>query len=103
MSTYSPVNTFEEYKETRLTTMERKKIEILASIIKEIVLLRKENGITQKELAELSNKKQSEISRLENMKVTPTIDTLLDVLHPLGYSLELVPLESVDKRELINA
>ena len=54
---------------------------------------REAKGLSQRELAELSGVKQPAIARMESMKSTPQIDTLIKVLIPLGYTLEIVPLK----------
>ncbi len=53
---------------------------------------REAKGLSQRELAKLSGVKQPAIARIESMKSTPQIDTILKVLVPLGYTLEIVPL-----------
>lgn len=47
----------------------------------------------QKELAELSGVKQPAIARIESLKSTPQLDTLLKVLAPLGYTLSITPIK----------
>jgi DNA-binding XRE family transcriptional regulator len=56
-----------------------------------VVLLRKQKGMTQKQLAERVGIPQSMISRLENgdRRRTPTLETLHKILIELGYRLEL--------------
>ena len=58
-----------------------------------IIEARKQKGLSQQGLAELVGMQQPAIARLENMKTTPQIDTLIDILYPLGYTLEVVPLK----------
>jgi len=60
-------------------------------IIEKIVSIREGKGMSQQELAAAAGLKQSAIARLENMKATPQIDTLLKILLPLGYTIEIVP------------
>jgi transcriptional regulator with XRE-family HTH domain len=62
-----------------------------------MIQAREEKGLSQRELAEISGVKQPAIARMESMKVTPQIDTLLKVLVPLGYTLEIVPLKNAKK------
>ena len=54
---------------------------------------RKEQGMTQKELAERAGLQQSAIARMESLRSIPQIDTLHKVLRPLGYKLDIVPIE----------
>ena len=55
---------------------------------------RERKGLSQRDLAELSGVKQPAIARLESMKSTPQIDTLLKILAPLGYTLSITPIEN---------
>ena len=58
-----------------------------------MVKVREEKGLTQKQLAELCDVKQPVIARMESAVHSPQINSLLKVLVPLGYTLEIVPLE----------
>ena len=59
-------------------------------IIDKLIELRKEMGLTQKELAQAANLAQPAIARLENKAAIPQLDTLLKVASALGHSIELV-------------
>ena len=61
------------------------------AIIDQLIELRKQKGMTQKELALAANLTQSVIARLETKKNTPQLDTLLRVAYALGCNLEIVP------------
>ena len=88
------VRTIDDYMndETRVTPAERERINFEVALIGKMIEAREEKGFSQRELAEISGVKQPAIARLESMKATPQIDTLFKVLHPLGYTLEIVPL-----------
>ena len=88
------INTITDYMndETRVSPAERERINFEVSIIGKLIEAREEKGLSQRALAELSGVKQPAIARLESMKATPQIDTLFKVLHPLGYTIEIVPL-----------
>ena len=58
----------------------------------EMIEAREAKGLSQRALAKLSGVKQPAIARMESMKSTPQINTLIKVLIPLGYTLEIVPL-----------
>lgn len=58
-----------------------------------LIEARKEKGISQRKLGELSGVKQPVIARMENGAASPRIDTALKVLAPLGKTLAVVPLE----------
>ena len=93
MAKKESVGTLQEYMDTRLTHEHRDKINFEVSLMSKVIMARKEQGMSQKELAEKVGMKQPAIARLESLKVTPKVDTLIDVLHPLGYTLEIVPLK----------
>lgn len=71
---------------------ERERINFEVSLIGKIIEAREAKGLSQRDLAELSGVKQPAIARIESMKSTPQIDTLIKVLMPLGYTLAIVPL-----------
>ena len=75
-----------------VTPEERERINFEVSLIGKIIEAREAKGLSQRELAELSGVKQPAIARMESMKTTPQIDTLIKVLMPLGYTLAIVPL-----------
>ena len=71
---------------------EREQINFEVSLIVKMIEAREAKGLSQRELAKLSGVKQPAITRMESMKSTPQINTLIKVLIPLGYTLEIVPL-----------
>ena len=86
------IKTFDDYMET-LDPVDRDRINCKALIMSRIIEARKKKGLSQKELATIVGMKQPAIARLENLKTVPTVDTLIDVLYPLGYTLEVVPIK----------
>jgi DNA-binding XRE family transcriptional regulator len=78
--------------ETRVSPADRERINFEVTLIGKLIEAREEKGLSQRALAEISGVKQPAIARLENLKATPRIDTLFKVLHPLGYTIEIVPL-----------
>jgi len=56
---------------------------------KEIIRLRLEKGLSQKELANLMGTKQSAISRLENGTYNPSVEFLNRIAHTLGKELHI--------------
>ena len=76
------------------TDEEREEINFEASLICKMVEARENKGLSQRELADLSGVKQPAIARMESLKSKPQIDTLLKVLVPLGYTLDIVPLKN---------
>ena len=96
MTNDKTIDTFSDYvnDETRVSPAERERINFEVSLIGKMIEAREEKGLSQRELAEISGVKQPAIARLESMKATPQIDTLFKVLHPLGYTIEIVPLNN---------
>lgn len=64
-------------------------------LIGEMVSLRKQEKITQKELAALTGNKQQVISRIERKESIPTIRAFSNILDALGYELQIVKKESI--------
>lgn len=61
-------------------------------LIRTLVAIREEKGLTQSQLAEICNVKQPVIARMESAVHSPQIDSLLKILTPLGYTLQIVPM-----------
>ena len=57
----------------------------------ELRLTREERGWSQAELGQRAGLPQMHISRIENGKITPRFDTLLQLVRVLGYDLLMVP------------
>lgn len=58
-------------------------------VLHAIAKLRSEQGLTQTELAKRTGIKQGELSKLENGKANPTLETLQKIAKGLGMRLEL--------------
>lgn len=86
--------TWEELRESlNITDEEEQVIELEKELLRTLVKVREEKGYTQKQLAELCDVKQPVIARMESAVHSPQINSLLKILVPLGYTLEIVPLE----------
>ena len=59
-------------------------------LIAQIVKARKENGLTQQELAERIGTKQSNISRLESGDYNPSLDFIIKTAQGLGKEIHIV-------------
>ena len=59
-------------------------------LIGEMVRLRKEENITQNELAKMTGTRQQVISRIEKRENSPTLKNFCNILHALGYELQIV-------------
>lgn len=71
-------------------TADEKRKELIAEVVK----LRQKQGLTQKQLEELSGVKQPIIARMEAGTTVPQLSTIIKLLVPLGKTLAVVPLES---------
>ena len=70
-----------------LTPEEIAASDLRVAMMIEISNARRERGITQKKLEELSGVKQPIIARMEKGSTKPQLDTILKVLAPLGKTL----------------
>lgn len=84
-------------KELDLSKEEEALIALEKELIRTMVKIREEQGLTQAELAEMCNVKQPVIARMEKAVHSPRIDSLLRVLNPMGYTLQIVPMEKHKK------
>ncbi|WP_430883377.1 helix-turn-helix domain-containing protein [Fusibacter sp. JL216-2] len=71
------------------TKREYDALEPIYTITKEIIKLRLDKGLTQKDLAEIVGTKQSAISRLESGSYNPSFEFLSKVAHALGKELHI--------------
>ncbi len=75
-----------------LSKEELAQIDLKVELMGKIIEIRKQLGLTQAEFAKRCNIKQEYLARIERSKTAPQIDTLLKILVPLGYKLDIVPL-----------
>ena len=80
-------------KDLNITPEEEYLIELEKDLIRTMVKIREEQGLSQAELAGKCNVKQPVIARMEKAVHSPQIDSLLKVLVPLGYKLQIVPIK----------
>ena len=66
----------------------------MEALITEFIHLRKELGITQRQLEKLSGVSQPIIARIESGKNTPNINTVTKLLAPLGKKLCIASVEN---------
>lgn len=71
--------------------------DLIKAMVKAMVKAREEKGLSQAQLAELCHVKQPVIARLESSIHSPQINSLLKVLVPLGYKLQIVPITQKTK------
>lgn len=80
--------------ELELTEEDEQVIRMEKELILTMIRIREEKSITQTQLAQLAGVKQPAIARLETMTHSPQIDSLLRILVPLGYTLQIVPIKN---------
>ena len=87
------MTTWKELKnELSISQEDKSAIELEKDLIRTMVAIREEKGITQSQLAEICNVKQPVIARMESSVHSPQINSLLKILTPLGYTLQIVPM-----------
>jgi DNA-binding XRE family transcriptional regulator len=80
-------HSWDEVAQDLLTPEERAASAIRVAMMIEISTARKERGLTQKKLEELSGVKQPIIARMERGSTSPQLETVLKVLAALGKTL----------------
>ncbi len=86
-------STWEEVRKEMFTPEEIAESNLRVALIGELIKARKERGLSQKQLEELSGVKQPVIARMENGSKTPNLSTVLKVLVPLGKTLYIGELQ----------
>lgn len=81
-------------KELNITPEEEIEINLEMDIIKATIEARKSLNITQTELSKRTGIKQPAIARFENGTHSPTINTLIKLLVPMGYGIKVVNLKN---------
>ena len=90
---------WEEFEEKLSLTPEQEiEIELEMAIIKATIEARKGLNITQSELSRKTGIKQPSIARFENGSHSPTINTLIKLLVPMGYGIKIVPLKNSKRK-----
>lgn len=91
--------TWSELQKELFTPEEMAASNLRAALMAELIKARREQGISQKKLAELSGVKQPIIARMERGITSPRIDTIIKVLVPLGKTLAVVPLKEKQTKQ----
>ena len=85
---------WQEVRKELFSTEEIAESNLRVALITELIQARQEQGLTQKQLEELSGVKQPVIARMERGTSTPSVSTIMKLLAPLGKKRAIVPLES---------
>jgi ribosome-binding protein aMBF1 (putative translation factor) len=86
-------HTWEEVEKELFTPEEIAECDLKVALIGELIKARREKGISQRKLEEMSGVKQPVIARMERGYTTPQIGTVIKVLASLGKKLVIVPME----------
>ena len=83
----------EDFDREHFTPEEIAESDLHAALITALVRARQEQGLSQRQLEELSGVKQPQIARMEKGDANPQLDTLLKVLAAMGKTLAIVPIK----------
>jgi ribosome-binding protein aMBF1 (putative translation factor) len=86
-------HTWDEVEKMFYTPEEIAECDLKVALIGELIKARREQGISQRKLEEMSGVKQPIIARMEKGYTTPQIGTVIKVLASLGKKLAIVPIE----------
>lgn len=67
--------------------------EIVAEIISAVIQQRNAMGLSQRDLAALCEMPQSSVARIESMRITPNLETMLRMMKPLGLKFAVTASE----------
>ena len=88
------MSTWKEFrKELHITDEEENVIEMEKELIRSMVAIREEQGLSQAELAEKSSIKQPAIARMEKNLHSISLGTFIRLLNAMNYKLEIVEKE----------
>lgn len=81
--------------------MEKEKLlqDIEYELICDFIKLRKEKGLSQKALGDLSGVVREKIAKIENHLNSPQINSLIKILEPLGYTIKIMPIKGKEENE----
>lgn len=85
--------TWRDFEKEHFTIEERAAMTLRVNLICKLIEARNKQNFTQRDLAEKTGFTQAAIARIERCKTFPNVNTLLKILTPLGYALDIVPLQ----------
>ncbi|MFV0636805.1 helix-turn-helix domain-containing protein [Mitsuokella sp. WILCCON 0060] len=88
------MRTWDDYKTHVKSVSEEERrnmeeIEEVADIVSSIIRRRQELGISQRMLAERCGLPQSSVARIETLKTTPKLDTLVKLMQAINLKLQV--------------
>ena len=83
---------WEELEKEIYTPEEIAASDLRVALISELIKAREGQGLSQRDLEKLSGIAQPVISRMEKGTTSPSIDTVLKFLVPLGMTLKVAPI-----------
>ena len=84
----------EAFDREHFTPEEMTESDLHAALIAALIQARQEQGLSQRQLEEISGVKQPQIARMEKGDANPQLDTLLKVLAAMGKTLAIVPIKA---------
>lgn len=85
-------SSWEELEKEIFTPEEIAASDLRVALIGEMIKAREGQGLTQRDMEQLSGVAQPVIARMEKGKTSPSIDTVLKFLVPLGMTLKIAPI-----------
>lgn len=90
-------SSWEKIQETASISQEMEDSQLSIFLINNIIDARKREGITQRQLERMSGVRQPIISRMERGNTDPKLSTVLKILGSFGKTLQIVPMQEVEK------
>ena len=82
----------EDFDRKHFSEEEIAESDLEAELIMALIDARESQGLSQRSLEEMSGVKQPVIARIERGVSSPTVETLVKLLTPLGKKLAIVPI-----------
>ena len=73
---------------------EKNLLDLEYDFIEKLSKIRKEKGISQRELCKMINMKQPYLVKIEKREISPSLNTILKIMNALNLSLNVVEKES---------
>jgi ribosome-binding protein aMBF1 (putative translation factor) len=89
--------TWEDVRKEIYTPEEIAECDLKVALIGALIKARREQGISQRKLEEMSGVKQPVIARMEKGSTSPQLGTVIRVLASLGKKLTIVPIDHEER------